>query len=100
MAQSVKQAKFASDLSPFALNALLKRGAMPLDTRHGCIAVGYIFHSSDEFPPWIARFNSTKYDPVFAGLDAEGLKGVSKRSLNLDPSFSPKKIRFKTNLEL
>ena len=60
--------------------------------------MGHIFYTSDEFEPWLAKFNDIAYNPLFAGLDAEGLRGCTRRSLDLDSSFSPKKVRFKTRL--
>jgi hypothetical protein len=60
--------------------------------------VGSHFRDSNEFLPWLTKFNNSKYKTLFSGLDTEGLRGVDKRSLDLDPSFSPKKIRFKTKL--
>ena len=62
------------------------------------MGVGVHFYNSDEYQPWLAKFNSTTFSSLFSGLDAEGLRGVSKRSLDLDDDFVPRKIRFKTKL--
>ena len=55
-AQSIKQARRVSDLSPASLESLRSRGAIPIDTKHGVIAVGVIFRTSDEFLPWLENF--------------------------------------------
>ena len=95
-ATSVKQATTIEDLSPETLVHLHARGAVPITTRHGVVTVGYLFRNTPEaFDPWLLKFNSTAYDTLFSGLDSEGLRGVAKRSLDLSPEFTPRKIRFK-----
>ena len=94
----MKQATKLDQLSPTALKTLASRGAIAVETVHGLITVGYIFYTSEHYQPWLSKFNSLEYSPLFSGLDAEGLRGCQKRNLDLDPNFKPKKIRFKTKL--